>query len=86
MRLSRRDLLKLGIGAAGLGLGPVDLFAQSDSLVQRSIPSSGERLPAVGIGTARRYEAVQSEAERAPLRATLREFHALGGTVIDTAP
>jgi len=55
-------------------------------LIQKKIPSTGESLPIVGLGTARRYEAVTTEAERAPLRETLREFKALGGKVIDSSP
>lgn len=86
MRMSRRELLQAGMGVAGLCLVPTRLAAQPAPLIQRAVPSSGERLPVVGIGTARRYEAVKTDADRSPLRATLREFHARGGRVIDTAP
>lgn len=55
-------------------------------MIQRKIPSTGESLPVIGIGTARRYEAVTTEAERAPLREVLRRFAEMGGKVIDTAP
>jgi aryl-alcohol dehydrogenase-like predicted oxidoreductase len=55
-------------------------------LLRKPIPSSGEQIPIIGLGTARRYEEASSEADLAPLRDTLREFRALGGTVIDTAP
>jgi len=82
MKLSRRDLLKLGAGAAAGALaGPARSAA---ALVTRAIPSSGERLPVVGIGT-NRYR-TGSEAELAPLRETLKTFAAAGGKVIDTAP
>lgn len=95
--LSRRDALKLGLGAGALltlgcrptgvetGAAPVRMAGDS-SLILRPIPSSGERLPVVGIGTARRYESASTEAELAPLRETLRKFPELGGKVIDTAP
>jgi aryl-alcohol dehydrogenase-like predicted oxidoreductase len=55
------------------------------ALITRVIPSSGEALPAIGIGTARRYDVTSAE-EKAPIRDTLREFPRLGGKVIDTAP
>lgn len=55
------------------------------ALITRVIPSSGETLPAIGIGTARRYDVTTAE-EKAPIRDTLREFPRLGGKVIDTAP
>ena len=87
MRTSRRELLKAGIGVGALIFLPsANLFAQSGPLIQRKIPSTGESLPIIGIGTARRYEAVTTEAERAPLREVLRRLKELGGKVIDTAP
>lgn len=42
-------------------------------------------VPAIGLGT-NRYGVGGSAAARAPLKAALDRFHALGGTVIDTAP
>src|SRR5512137_1176679 len=85
MPWSRRELLKAGIGV-GASIFLVPNLALADSLIQRKIPSTGETLPVIGIGTARRYEAVSTEAERAPLREVLRRFEAMGGKVIDTAP
>lgn len=59
--------------------------AAPGALILRTIPSSGEKLPAIGIGTARRYDVTTAE-EKAPLLETLRLFPTLGGKVIDTAP
>src|SRR5512136_2854054 len=85
MPWSRRELLKAGIGVgASIFLAPT--LAPADSLIRRKIPSSGESLPVIGIGTARRYETVTTEADRAPLREVLRQFKEMGGQVIDTAP
>jgi aryl-alcohol dehydrogenase-like predicted oxidoreductase len=87
MQRSRRELLKAAIGVgASMFLPSASLLAQAVSLTQRKIPSTGESLPTIGIGTARRYEAVTTEAERAPLREVLRQFKQMGGKVIDTAP
>ncbi|MGD0264731.1 MAG: aldo/keto reductase [Candidatus Methylomirabilota bacterium] len=87
MQRSRRELLKAGIGVgASIFLPSARLLAQAAPLMQRKIPSTGESLPIIGIGTARRYEAVTTEAERAPLREVLRQFKEMGGRVIDTAP
>ena len=65
---------------------PTRALAQAAPLLRKKIPSSGEEIPIIGLGTARRYERVGTEAERATLRETLRRFGALGATVIDTAP
>lgn len=82
MKFTRRDILKLGAGAAAGALATPARSA--GELVTRAIPSSGERLPVVGIGT-NRYR-TGSEAEVAPLRETLKTFVGAGGKVIDTAP
>jgi len=50
------------------------------------IGSSAIQVPAVGIGTARRYDNPQGDDQLAPLRATIARFAELGGSVIDTAP
>lgn len=50
------------------------------------IPGANQAVPVVGVGTARRYDNPQGDAEMAPLRATIARFAELGGQVIDTAP
>lgn len=82
MTITRRDILKLGAGAAASTFAGGTQSAVE--LTMRPIPSSGERLPVVGIGT-NRYGA-GSETEIAPLRETLKTFAAAGGKLIDTAP
>jgi aryl-alcohol dehydrogenase-like predicted oxidoreductase len=54
--------------------------------IERPIPSSGERLPVIGIGTAKRWEPGTTAAEMATLREVLRQLAERGGKVIDTAP
>lgn len=55
-------------------------------IATRAIPSSGERLPIIGMGTSGSFEVGASSAARDPLREVLRRFFASGGNVIDTAP
>jgi aryl-alcohol dehydrogenase-like predicted oxidoreductase len=89
MRYSRRDVVKIGMGtgaALALGWRPGGATGQAPELRTRPIPSSGERIPVVGIGTARRYDVATSVEERAPLGDTLKLFSELGGQVVDTAP
>lgn len=87
MDVGRRTAIKAGLafGAAML-LPPDKLFAQAQSLIQKKIPSSGEGIPIIGLGTARRYEEVRSDGEKIPLRETLRQFKQLGAKVIDSSP
>ncbi|MCR0982086.1 aldo/keto reductase [Roseomonas populi] len=70
-------------GSAAQGAAP---GAAMGTLVRKPIPSSGEMIPVIGLGSARRYEEVKPGEDVAPLRDTFRRFHALGGTVVDTAP
>ncbi len=86
MQLGRRELLKAGIGVgASLVLSPASSLAEKGAVIQHKIPSSGESVPIIGIGTAWHYQGTM-EAERAQLREVLRQFKELGGKVIDTAP
>lgn len=86
MKLTRREALRMGV-AAGVSLiiPGRSLSAQTSQLIQRTIPSSGERVPVIGLG-ARNYRVGDAEGERAPFKATLKAFADLGGKLVDTAP
>jgi diketogulonate reductase-like aldo/keto reductase len=71
--------------AAGGAMGSSGAGAAS-SLLTRPIPSSGETIPAVGLGTWQTFDAGASSGERDPLREVLRRFVAAGGRVIDSSP
>jgi diketogulonate reductase-like aldo/keto reductase len=55
-------------------------------MITRKIPSSGEELPVIGLGTSGPFEVGESAAERAPLQEVLEVFFAGGGRLIDTSP
>jgi aryl-alcohol dehydrogenase-like predicted oxidoreductase len=87
MDILRRRVIKAGLGiGAAIWLRPSEIFAQAQPLIQKKIPSSGETIPIIGIGTARRYENVKNDAEKVPLSETIRQFQSLGGKVIDSSP
>ena len=91
MSLSRRDLLKLGAGtgltAAVGGLNPVLGQRPQQALQMKTIPSSGQRVPAIGIGIGcRNYRGQPGSAELPVFRDTFAMFHRLGGRVVDTSP
>jgi aryl-alcohol dehydrogenase-like predicted oxidoreductase len=84
--LTRRQTL-IGIGAVGIAVHAGASVAQTKpELVTKPIPSTGERLPVIGIGTARRFDVGTSEQERAPIREVLQNLPKLGGRLVDTAP
>jgi diketogulonate reductase-like aldo/keto reductase len=54
--------------------------------MQRAIPSSGEKLPVIGLGTWQVFDVGPDAAERQALEAVLSRFGALGGRVVDSSP
>ena len=85
MRDSRRTALRLiaGLGAllsAGIATG------QPPKIMSRKIPSTGEELAAVGLGTWQVFDAGSDATARAPLREVLARFAAAGGRMIDSSP
>jgi diketogulonate reductase-like aldo/keto reductase len=55
-------------------------------MLTRPIPSSGELLPVIGLGTWQAFDVGSGQAERAPLVAVLRTLFAAGAVVIDSSP
>ena len=78
IRMTRREAAAL-VGAA---LVAPPAFAQTE-LLTRAIPSSGERLPAVGLGTANVFGSGEQARQKA--RAVVDALLAGGGRLIDTA-
>ena len=88
-RFTRRKVLEssFALAAGAAVFGPAQVFAQGiPGLLTKPIPSSGERVPLIGIGTARRYDVAVTEADMAPLREVIANMPRLGCTMIDTAP
>ena len=87
MTISRRQMLKISAGAgAGLLLNELPAFAQQQPQLMRAIPSSGEMIPAVGLGSARTFNVGPPSPEWVPLGDVVRLFHEMGGRLFDTAP
>src|ERR1044071_5558265 len=61
--------------------------ARADSRIMlKRIPSSGEELPAIGIGTWQTIDVRGDRAARSPLRELLTAFPAAGGRLVDSSP
>lgn len=80
--LTRRMALRLLAAAAVVPSRAVS----AEPLRARPIPSSGEMLPVVGLGTWRTFDVGAGAAERAPLKEVIGAFVALGGRVVDSSP
>jgi aryl-alcohol dehydrogenase-like predicted oxidoreductase len=82
-QLSRREALcgALAMAAGALCSRPAwSASAAALPLITKAIPATGERLPAIGLGT----DKFQSD-ERTAIQAEIQRMQQLGGTVIDTA-
>jgi diketogulonate reductase-like aldo/keto reductase len=91
--MKRRVLLQLVSS-----LGTASAFAQgvptprspagppSSPALMRPIPSSGEQIPAVGLGSWITFNVGNDRAARAQCTEVMREFFAAGGRLIDSSP
>jgi aryl-alcohol dehydrogenase-like predicted oxidoreductase len=84
--LTRRDWLTLTLGAgAALALEHAQLIAQQP-LLTRAIPSTGELLPVVGLGSSATFAQVARTSDVAAIGEVFKALVGGGGTVFDTAP
>jgi diketogulonate reductase-like aldo/keto reductase len=81
-----RDSAQAQAGGGGQPAAGKPAMSAPGPLNTRTIPSTGERIPVIGMGTSGSFEVGDSKAERDPLREVLKRFFAAGATVIDTAP
>jgi len=85
---TRRECLKFSaLAGAALTLRPGLLDAlENGDLIKRAIPSSGEKLPIVGLGSSATFSRVAGGDDVSALREVLRVLFENGGSVFDTAP
>jgi aryl-alcohol dehydrogenase-like predicted oxidoreductase len=86
--LNRRRFLGHSLAAgAALGFTPGFLaWAQTAPLITRPIPSSGEQIPAIGLGSSATFAQVARSEDVTALSSVLSRMHELGGRIFDTAP
>jgi diketogulonate reductase-like aldo/keto reductase len=85
---SRRRLLLAGTlaaGSAAWGL-PRPLRAAATAALHKPIPASGERLPAIGLGSWITFNVGDDPQGRAGVTAVLRAFVEVGGGMLDSSP
>lgn len=86
--ISRREWIGItaGVGAT-LGLTPRLLQAlQQGQLLKRAIPSSGEMLPVIGLGSSATFSQVARSEEVTALKEVFEAMVSRGASVFDTAP
>ncbi len=89
--INRRNILKSIALLSGIqalpaaASGTVNRKVELGSLLTKAVPSSGEHIPVIGIGT-NRYGVGNDTEAITPLRAVLAKYAEFGGGMIDTAP
>ena len=87
MEMSRRDMLRASVGVgAAVWIRELPAWTQQSSQRTRVIPSTGEAIPVVGLGSARTFELGVTSSALVPLKEVLRLFHEMGGRLFDSSP
>jgi len=84
MHPGRRHFIR-AVGAAA-ALAPLGTLAQARAPITRRIHSSGETIPAIGVGTWLTFDAGADRQRRAALAPVLQTFFERGGRMIDSSP
>jgi aryl-alcohol dehydrogenase-like predicted oxidoreductase len=87
--MNRRTWLQTALAAAGtttLASTWAQALATSGPLLTRAIPSSGQRLPIIGLGSSATFAQVARSEDREALKNVMAKMVELGGTLFDTAP
>ena len=86
-KITRRYFLQgMGMMSVGMALMPATAFGQNRQLITRAIPSTGERIPVIGMGTSRTFDVGGDPGTRSRLQAVLQAFFDGGGALIDSSP
>jgi len=86
--MTRREAAKLIGGTAAAVVLPITTQAatESSTMLTRTIPSSGETLPVIGLGTWRAFDVDLTSDIRRQLEEVLSVFVKLSGRAIDSSP
>jgi diketogulonate reductase-like aldo/keto reductase len=87
--MTRREAARLIGATAGGLLLPIErgqAKVESSAMLTRTIPSTGEKLPVIGLGTWQAFDVDLTSDNRRQLEDVLSLFVKLGGRVIDTSP
>lgn len=83
--MNRRQFMAFaGVLGAGL-IFPGDVFASSEQ-IHKAIPKTGEKLPVIGMGTSRTFDANGNIELLARLQQVTQTFFDMGGGMIDSSP
>ena len=73
-------------GGVALGLLPGIARGESERMLTRPIPATGEQLPVIGLGTYEVFDVASTEDEIGTRKAIVDKLVASGGSLLDTSP
>jgi diketogulonate reductase-like aldo/keto reductase len=85
-QLSRRQFLKTLAALWASALVPATGAASREKLISKPIPSSGESMPVIGLGSSRTFNVGDDIAARNACAEVIRHFLDAGGSMIDSSP
>ena len=84
---SRRQFLKTsGVASLMYSLAPGFAVASESAVIKKTIPSSGERLSVIGLGTSRTFDVDSDNAVTSQLMEVMQAFFDNDGQLIDSSP
>ena len=84
--ISRRRLLQAGLAAGALLPLAGPLHAATQAPIRKKIPSSGEEIAVIGVGTSRTFNVAPENAADSALLPVMKAFFEHGGQLIDSSP
>ena len=85
--ITRRRFLQASAAVAALSpIAANSIAAAQPGPIKKSIPSSGEKLSVIGLGTSRTFNVDAGSAAKSPLLEVMRAFFDNGGQLIDSSP
>lgn len=86
VKLQRRTLIGLAAGACGVGIGRWATGQPVQEVLRKSVPSSGEKLPVIGLGSWITFNVGDDAMARRGCTEVMRHFFEAGGRLIDSSP
>jgi len=86
MTISRRTFVRAAASLATTAILPKVAIGQASQPIMRAIPSTGEAIPAVGLGTWLTFDVGDDPTLRSERVEVMRAFFEAGGRLIDSSP
>ena len=81
--INRRHCIELALGAGAALTLNSRLLAAQQAVLQRAIPSTGEKLPVIGLGSSATFSQAARSEDVAGLRDVMKALVENGGKVLD---